>query len=94
MAPVLIRIADLLFRVLYFMILARVVLSWFSGTKGVLVEILYMITEPILGPIRNFLRRFQSGGTMFAMMDLSPLVAFLLLRIVHSAILVLILWLI
>jgi len=68
------------------MILARVIFSWFPNAKGFFVDILYAITEPIIAPIRNFLRRFQSEGSVFAMMDLSPLIAFLLLRIVNSVI--------
>jgi len=84
---ILIRAVDLLFSVLYFMILARVVFSWFpNARRGFLVEALYIITEPILAPIRNLLRRFQSEGSIFAMMDLSPLVTFILLQIVHNVI--------
>ncbi|MCL2286574.1 MAG: YggT family protein [Firmicutes bacterium] len=79
-------IIDLLFRVVYILLLARIVFSWFPGARGFIVEALYAVTEPILAPIRNFLRRFQSDGSMLAMIDLSPLVAFLLLRILHSII--------
>jgi len=87
MSSVLIRIVNLFFTVLYFMILARVIFSWFpNARRGFLVEALYIITEPILAPIRNFLRRFQSEGSMLSVMDLSPLIAFLLLRIVNSVI--------
>ena len=79
-------VVDILFRVIYVMLFARVIFTWFPNARGPLVEILYAVTEPILAPIRNFLRRFQSDGSMLAMIDLSPLVAFLLLRILHSII--------
>jgi len=86
MPSVAIRIVDLFFTVLYFMILVRVIFSWFPNRRGFFVDILYTLTDPILAPIRYLLRRFQSEGSMFAMMDLSPLVAFLILRIANTII--------
>jgi YggT family protein len=62
----------LVLRVFQFILLARVLLSWFPDIdrSNPLVKFLYDITEPILQPVRE--RLPQTG-----MMDFSPLVVFL-----------------
>jgi YggT family protein len=63
----------------YVVLLGRVLFSWvnprFEGPVG---RFLFETTEPILAPIRRVLP--QTG-----MLDLSPLVAFLLLSVVMAA---------
>ena len=58
---------------------ARVILSWFPLTPGTTMsranEVLFRVTEPVLGPVR---RVMPSTG----MIDLSPLVATLLIQFV------------
>lgn len=64
-------------------ILARVLISWFPIPKGSqLIRILYMITEPILSPIRRIVQR--SEFTKNLMIDFSPIIAFLLLQVVRN----------
>jgi len=65
-------------------ILARVILSWFmmnpSGRGGFLAatyQALLQITEPLLAPLRRVLPRT-------GMIDLSPLVAIILLWIIRA----------
>jgi YggT family protein len=59
--------------VLWFLLIARVVLSWTSPMGGGgLVAFVYQATEPILAPIRRVLP--PAGG-----MDWSPLIAMLIL---------------
>ncbi len=59
--------------VLIIAVLARVVLSWVSTSPtNPLVVIVYQITEPILAPIRRVLPKM-------GMLDLSPMVAMLLI---------------
>ena len=74
MTEVLARFIQLLAFVLWFLLIARVVLSWTSpmGGGGGLVAFVYQATEPILAPIRRVLP--PAGG-----MDWSPLVAMLIL---------------
>ncbi len=56
-------------------IFARILLSWMPmDRENRLVRIVYEITEPILGPIRRVLPAL--GG-----LDLSPLVALILIRV-------------
>ncbi len=69
---------DIVFRLLYFAILARVLVSWVNPNPyHPAVQILDQITEPILAPIRRYLP--QTG-----MIDFSPLVAIVLLEVARS----------
>ncbi len=73
------------FNLIFIAILARIILSFVIPLLGsqpnpVLVSIyqaLGQVTEPILGPIRRVLPAF--GG-----FDFSPLVAIILLQVIHS----------
>ncbi|HZT08967.1 MAG TPA: YggT family protein [Chloroflexota bacterium] len=72
---------DYLFQALTLAIIGRALLSWFQLRPGnpfyPLAVILFQITEPILGPLRRIL-------PPFGMIDLSPLVALLLLQVINS----------
>lgn len=60
-------------------IFLRVIFSWTALDPGnPLVVIVHDITEPILAPIRQFLPRF-------GMLDLSPMVASVLLIVIARA---------
>jgi len=65
-----------------YMIIVRVVLSWFPATSGgVVAQVSYFVgrfTEPVLDAVRRILPR--TGA-----LDLSPLVVLLFLQIVCSA---------
>ena len=69
--------------VLYFGILARVLMSWIKVGPGSpfvpLLRLIYAITEPILGPIRRVLPKT-------GMFDFSPIVALLLLDLIRRMI--------
>ena len=60
-------------------IFGRIILSWFplqpAGVAARVYEVLVRITEPLLGPLRRILPRT-------GMIDLSPLVALLVLQLV------------
>lgn len=70
-------IVDLVVTVFWLAILGRVLLSWFPNVspRNPLVVVIYQITEPILGPLRRVLPRI-------GMIDLSPMVAIILLFII------------
>jgi YggT family protein len=71
---------DILFALLELAILARVLLSWFRvDPYHPAVAFLYQITEPILRPLRNVI-------PPLGMMDISPIVAMLLLGIIRQII--------
>ncbi len=63
-------------------IIARALLSWFPGVRALtpVTGLLDRATDPVVGPIRRHLPAF--GG-----IDLSPLVAVLLIGVVESLVL-------
>ena len=67
---------QLLCEVLTLVIVLRVILSWFApGTNNMLANILYQVTEPMLAPLRRIIPRV-------GVLDLSPLVAVILLQLI------------
>ena len=72
---------NLFFYLLGLAILARVLLSWVRVSPyHPAVELLYQITEPVLAPLR---RVIPSIG----MMDISPVIALILLQIIQEVLL-------
>ena len=70
-------------RILNFAILIRVLLSWISvGPNNALVIFIYEITEPILAPIRRLMPSL--GG-----LDLSPIIALILIQVAERVLLTL-----
>jgi YggT family protein len=62
-------------------VIGRVILSWFPLSNGgarAVMDVLYRITEPVLGPVRRVLPSF--GG-----LDLSPIVVILVLNVLVRA---------
>jgi len=69
---------DILFGALWVAILGRVIISWVNlSPYNPIVVAIYQITEPILAPIRRVLP--QMG-----MIDLSPMVAIIVMWIVRE----------
>ncbi|MEW5766437.1 MAG: YggT family protein [bacterium] len=65
---------DILCKIFYFLLVARIFLSWVNPDPyHPIVEFIYKITEPILGPIRRIIP-LQVG-----VIDLSPIIAFIAL---------------
>ncbi len=66
--------------VLYLAILARVIISWLPiSRENAIVQLLYGVTEPILGPIRRVLPGM--GG-----LDLSPMIGLILIWVAQQVI--------
>jgi len=80
------RIVSLIFQIYAFLILIRVLLSWVNpnpygrAVDHPLVNLLYRLTEPVLGPLRRLIPPI--GGTL----DISPIVAIILLEILRQVI--------
>jgi YggT family protein len=65
---------EVLFTALIFAIIARALISWFNlGPSNPLVRILNDVTEPVLAPLRRVI-------PTIGMIDITPLVAILLLQ--------------
>lgn len=82
------KAVDLVLKIFEFALLARVLLSWLPISRGnKLVDFLYIITEPVLEPIRNMLNRSRLlNNSMLSMIDFSPIVAFILCDVVRNLI--------
>ena len=69
----------LLLQLLWFAIFARAIVSWFPvDPNGPVVRALDAITEPILDPLRRVVPRI-------GMIDITPMVAILLILVISSA---------
>jgi YggT family protein len=80
---VLIQLIQLFFGLYSFAIIARVFISWVQvDPYHPLIQFLYRITEPVLAPLRA---RIRPVG----MMDVSPMVALLLLWIAERIVVML-----
>ncbi|MCL1878164.1 MAG: YggT family protein [Defluviitaleaceae bacterium] len=72
------------FMVIYLVLFVRIIISWFPVNRdGKLMQLLFAITEPVLAPIRKLVQRSPLGGPGMVL-DFSPLIAFILLRLVNS----------
>ncbi len=75
-------IINVVFQVLWWAILIRVLLSWLPMANiridpyNPAIRLLYSITDPILEPLRRY--------TTIGMIDLSPLIALLLLDFIRQ----------
>ncbi len=80
MIYLLINLGDIIFQILSLAILARALLSWFSlSPDHPAVRILDTITEPILAPLRRVI-------PLVGMIDITPIVALLLLQVVRQVV--------
>jgi len=71
-----------------FVILARIILSWFMvGGAGInqsvaaIYQVVYGLTEPLLAPIRNIIPPIKMG---MAYLDLSPFILLVLISLVRQ----------
>lgn len=74
------------FTVLYVMLFVRIILSWFPmRNNNRFMELLFAFTEPVLAPIRKLVQRSPLGGPGMVL-DFSPLIVFVLLRLADGII--------
>ena len=79
MPSIIIDSLEIFVRILNFLILARVFLSWIPiGRDNPIIGFIYALTEPILAPIRNMLQKSPLGGPGM-IFDFSPVIAFFLI---------------
>ena len=72
------NVLNLILSLFVWLIIIRALISWFSPDPyNPLVQLLFRITEPVLGPLRNFLPFF--GG-----IDFSPIVVLLAAEFLRS----------
>lgn len=77
--PELVAIVQVLIQALIFVIFARAILSWFPiDREGPIFQALDFLAEPILEPLRRVV-------PTIGMVDITPMVAILLLVFIQSA---------
>jgi len=80
MQNLLLQAVDKFFDLLYFLIMIRIILSWIPSARDTGIgRVIYNLTEPILGPIRQMLDASPIGGGM--MLDFSPVIALFVMKI-------------
>lgn len=86
MGLIIYRILGIVFDIIELAIIIRAVISWLPIPRdSKLVYLLYEITEPVLAPIRSLIQRSSFFGSI--MIDISPIIAFMLIRIVRTILL-------
>ena len=74
------QVLDIALTVFYWLMLIRCLISWVNPDPyNSLVQFLYKTTEPVLAPLRRMIPMGWGIG-----IDISPLIAFLLLLLVKS----------
>ena len=85
MQSILLKTVDVFFQVIYLLIFVRILLSWVNlGRNSTIGNMIYALTEPILGPVRAMLDKSPIGGGM--MLDFSPVIALFIMNIVKMVI--------
>ena len=74
---------DTLFRILFWLILCRAILSWIRPSSynrlfADVNQVLVTLTEPLLAPIRNLIPPYRLG------LDFSPFIALILLDVLRD----------
>jgi YggT family protein len=73
---------ETIFRLIYLLVLVRVVLSWVPvRSYHPAVRLVHRVTEPMLRPFRRLLPPWRTGG-----LDLSPMLLIVLLWAVEQAV--------
>ena len=68
----------IIFDIVWFLIIARVILSWFPNVLGgVPFSFVHFVTEPFIAPVRFFVQKLPINTGMF---DFSPMLTLLLMR--------------
>ena len=73
---------NVFFKLLYILIIVRVFMSWIPNSRySAFGNIIYSLTEPILGPVKRMMDKSPLGGGM--MLDFSPVFALFILDIIQ-----------
>jgi YggT family protein len=80
----------ILMRIYYYVIFARIILSWFmvggsavNPTLSSIYRVVYGLTEPLLAPLRRVIPSVKVG---MGYLDLSPLILLILIMVAESII--------
>ena len=86
MARMLSEAVDVFVRLLYLLIIIRVVLTFIKfSRRNLFVDIIYTLTEPLLAPVRALLRKSSLDAPGFTL-DLSPFALYLFINLSRNII--------
>jgi len=88
---ILLKIASVFLNAYTWVILARSLLSFFMSPMSTLIQFLHFLTEPVISPVRKLLAPLVERSSI--PLDLSPLVAFVIIVMVQNAVEMLIVYL-
>jgi YggT family protein len=76
----------ILLRIYWLVLFVRIIFSWFppptSGPGRVIFEVIYDLTEPVLGLVRGLLPAIRMGAMG---LDLSPIIVFVAIAVLQQA---------
>lgn len=84
------QVLCVLLTVYWIILLARIILSWamslgwrppYSGPVRTILDVIDAVTDPVLRPLRALMPPIRAGGVG---LDLSPLIAFVILFVLRS----------
>lgn len=80
------QIICILLTIYWFVLFARILISWFPPPRGDLgrrlLELIYDVTEPVLRLVRGLLPTVRMGAMGF---DFSPIIVFIALGVIQAA---------
>ena len=73
----------MLIKIIDFIILIRIILSWIPiDRNNPLIRLVYSLSEPLLYPIRQLIKKSPLGDGM--MIDFSPIILVLILQVIQN----------
>lgn len=88
MKELIFRTVRIIFQLINGAIFIRIILSWLPIGQNVFTTLIYNLTEPLLKPIRELIKKSPLGGMMI---DFSPLILVFLLSLIERLIFTLLL---
>lgn len=81
MTGILLQTVSMIFKLINIFIFIRILLSWLPIGRNVITDLIYNLTEPLLSPIRELLKKSPLGQGL--MVDFSPIILVLILSIIE-----------
>lgn len=81
MTGILLQTVSMIFKLINVFIFIRILLSWLPIGRNVITDLIYNLTEPLLAPIRELLKKSPLGQGL--MVDFSPIILVLILSIIE-----------
>ena len=88
MKELLIKTISMLFSLINFILLIRIILSWLPIGRNAITNLLYSLTEPLLAPIRNLLNKSPISEGL--MIDFSPIILVIILSFIERILILII----